>query len=538
MHRPLRTSGSIRLLQVENAKSEQLIYKLVTSSIEKARDRFYALSYTWREPGIEDVIIVNGQKVLIRNNLFQFLQQLHRMEWTGLLWVDAICIDQSDIADRNHQVSLMRNIYAAARRVFVWLGPSSPTIDRFFTRCQEDFRGLSLGGLNDDIVNHDDLAALLEIVRRPYWNRIWIVQELYVGRRAFLWCGENFMLLQQMKRLVCEDWALGIFDKEDFVRDVMSRYVDVPWQGSDVVRWGFIAHLFWDYQANPDKTPHRGLSKLIYTFGHMDCQDRHDRVYALLGMSTSSEATDHSEPLKVDYEEPLTSLLVRTLDVCRRNGEVTDLSAAVDLAIFLNIHPSMSNEDSKLSINVYQPFIGAVPVDLKALDGQALVDAQVSGEITHSGIYDWLHSPSLAYCPIFSEDKVIVDSARVQPGDKLYSISPAMASINSDLRPADHDDIVLAVRQEGHDAYLVDVGIFRRTYVDGAQRSTSTFANQHQTTKLLQWRKVMEQHLGTARLTESAAEEALIITMDLALCDRLAQALRGAANSWKDGNWA
>jgi hypothetical protein len=103
--------------------------------------RFTALSYVWGDPtrthrlplpvpsqrladpshnGTAEGIQVHMQ---ITYNLHTALTRLRRQRWAGSLWVDALCINQGDIQEKNVQVPLMSRIYRSAERVLVWLGP-------------------------------------------------------------------------------------------------------------------------------------------------------------------------------------------------------------------------------------------------------------------------------------------------------------------------------------------------------------------------------------------------------------------------------
>ena len=83
-----------------------------------------ALSYTWGKGKAENSVTVNGAPFHIRQNLWEFLQQEssdQAREGTRLLWIDALCINQTSIAEKNHQVALMGEIYTRTSKVIVWL---------------------------------------------------------------------------------------------------------------------------------------------------------------------------------------------------------------------------------------------------------------------------------------------------------------------------------------------------------------------------------------------------------------------------------
>jgi len=86
---------------------------------------YEALSYTWGSSGTDIHIELDGQDSSIRPNLAYALAALRRSE-PRVLWVDALCINQNNIHERNHQVEQMGEIYRQARRVLAWLGRPSP----------------------------------------------------------------------------------------------------------------------------------------------------------------------------------------------------------------------------------------------------------------------------------------------------------------------------------------------------------------------------------------------------------------------------
>lgn len=84
--------------------------------------RYKALSYVWGDPNITDVVDVNGFDFPVTTNLFSALQVLRQKYTSVSLWIDALCINQDDIPERNHQVNQMRAIYKDAEEVIAWLG--------------------------------------------------------------------------------------------------------------------------------------------------------------------------------------------------------------------------------------------------------------------------------------------------------------------------------------------------------------------------------------------------------------------------------
>ena len=84
---------------------------------------YEALSYTWGDASQRCDILVNGTGQSVTLSLQCALRHLRFQDSSRRIWVDSICIDQSNDTERQHQVQLMRHIYQGASRVVVWLGP-------------------------------------------------------------------------------------------------------------------------------------------------------------------------------------------------------------------------------------------------------------------------------------------------------------------------------------------------------------------------------------------------------------------------------
>jgi hypothetical protein len=94
------------------------------------------------------------------------------------LWADAICIDQLNTQERNHQVGLMREIYTLAKQTVVFLGDSN-------THCERVLNGLIHSKMNDELRQ----LAVTQILSRPWFTRVWIYQELVLSKEVWVQCG-------------------------------------------------------------------------------------------------------------------------------------------------------------------------------------------------------------------------------------------------------------------------------------------------------------------------------------------------------------
>ena len=166
---------------------------------------YEALSYTWGDESHRRYISVNDQRFSVTSNLWAALRYLRHTSETRHLWIDAVCINQRNVTEKNFMVSQMHVIYHNAKRVIAWLG--DPTLKseqafRFLTKHMsegsqmgEDQEGWQAVVQNSKPMRNVDLStwdAFLDIFGRPWWGRAWIVQEVLCSRAGWtLMCGPS-----------------------------------------------------------------------------------------------------------------------------------------------------------------------------------------------------------------------------------------------------------------------------------------------------------------------------------------------------------
>ncbi|KAI3400801.1 hypothetical protein diail_2010 [Diaporthe ilicicola] len=203
------------------------------------------------------------------------------MKKPRLFWIDAICIDQNNVNERNHQVGLMKQIYSMASNVYIWLGPESEN-----SRLAMDF--LANEGTKplkrqvDDyrpIWDMPEGKAIRDLCERPYWSRMWIIQEIIHANRLTVWCGSQRLDWPVFDRLYLTLKALqetNSIDRHEFAMDILQSPAFVMlWQR---------AH--WRHPETP--TPK--LQTLIEIFQSWNCTDLRDKVYALVSMADEKTA--------------------------------------------------------------------------------------------------------------------------------------------------------------------------------------------------------------------------------------------------------
>lgn len=301
-HKPLDLEGhSFRLLRlckagVGNVRCEVIHAHLDDESILE----YEALSYTWGGLHKGREIEIDESMMTVTHNLWLALQSLRRIDQDRILWIDAICIDQNNEKERGHQVRQMGSIYAKAEQVLIWLGPATPETDillddmsRFDKQsaqhaCRDwkvtDERWQKLSCL-EDLTDSGGMIRMMparqETLRRlldqPWFERVWIIQEVANARAARVVCGTKSVLARTFALF---PHLLGV------PRSLHCQAV------LDVMPGPTRKHSWW--------TENHDLGTLLLRLRHSQASDPRDKVYALLGISSDRFAAGFPGP---DYEK-------------------------------------------------------------------------------------------------------------------------------------------------------------------------------------------------------------------------------------------
>lgn len=199
---PERSLRLLTLLAAEDGNADSQLRGHICSYTREGTPDYTPISYTWGTQSPTSVLILKTPKqpewarFYIRPNLEALLTQYRREPDKPAIWVDAICIDQQNDKEKNHQVQHIDKIYRD-RDTFVWLGEQPDTSDavmdlidrqRQFTKqvVNEDgtsswFHHTTEGSLKD-LDYMQSRAALKEFFSRPWFTRRWIVQEYVLSR--------------------------------------------------------------------------------------------------------------------------------------------------------------------------------------------------------------------------------------------------------------------------------------------------------------------------------------------------------------------
>ena len=295
-------SASVRFVSIQQGVPNDVIYCKVFEGWvdeEEAGMPYEALSYTWGDTEPRTEIFVDGGKLSITRNLFEALHQLRYEDQDRVMWIDAICINQKDEKERGHQVKHMSKIYKQAERVLIWLGLAGHLTDHVMDIMNSIQRKTLKLGHNAELDKQpalkNDLADLREgidglhnLLQRPWFRRIWTLQEVAYAQRAVIWCGKKYI---SSRTFAIVPRLVGIAPSPhcQAVLEIMPTHV------RNTPRW-------------PGK---RDLRTLLVRFGESEASDPRDMVYALLNLS--SDACESTQ-LTPDYMKSSSQVIIDTIN--------------------------------------------------------------------------------------------------------------------------------------------------------------------------------------------------------------------------------
>lgn len=207
-YKPLDTDrNEIRLLTLLSSGKDSI----VRCSLEHASlinpPEFCALSYCWGDATNTTEIIINDNSVQVTTNLESALRHL-RAKNLSTLWVDAVCINQKDKAEKNQQLLWMGAIYRRAQEVHAWVGEEGEDFRRAFPLGDNEGEDLKevfpwpLAEPESKQWNEERSTALVTFLSRPYWTRVWVIQELALSQTAIIHCGPHNMDWEKLAAIV------------------------------------------------------------------------------------------------------------------------------------------------------------------------------------------------------------------------------------------------------------------------------------------------------------------------------------------------
>lgn len=278
-----------------------------TALLKTSVPEYEALSYTWGSAKRRACVYIQeaeGESTLsITQNLAEALQELRYEDKPRTLWIDAICVDQSNIPERGHQVIRMADIYPQASRVVIWLGPERHDsalvmreLDALGSTVEVDWGVVQIKPLSGDdyeqwsneplpfmkdrkmlasiqnslyqsLKEQRMFVSLGSLLYRSWFTRLWIWQEIRLaGRNAQILCGGKSMLWDTFRNAM-----MCLSDKRQLLPSHLAIGIQ---QLTEICNY---TH------------PLGNLDFLLCSTRYSQCSDERDRIYAVLNLSYDFE---------------------------------------------------------------------------------------------------------------------------------------------------------------------------------------------------------------------------------------------------------
>ncbi|KAM0418964.1 hypothetical protein ACHAPT_012122 [Fusarium lateritium] len=294
--------------------------------------KYTALSYCWGNPGSRVKVPCDGEVLNITTSLYEALAEVIKFSPNKALWIDQVCINQEDMEEKSEQVSKMNMVYDKAETVLAWLGPaiaSTPAAIDFVKKvgdiamptATDMFRWDSYGDEHENTklervekytqeqslelgIPFDDLTtwdAFSEFFDRPWFQRMWTVQEIIQARKAIVVCGPHSLPWEYVSaaaRWFCYK-AKAIHDRNSREVDGMcliTQMVQIPWRSKSGSE--YYPQLFGQ-KMRP--TCRWALRDLLERLRPRQATDPRDKVYALVGISEEDHRLWGDKGVVVDY---------------------------------------------------------------------------------------------------------------------------------------------------------------------------------------------------------------------------------------------
>ena len=313
---PQLPDGHIRVLVLAPPAEEdapgELNWVLVCDKLSNMHGKYCAVSYTWGNPAMTHRIRCNGKSLAVTENVHDAMKNLIGLfagnsivEGLPVLWIDAVCINQGNFAEREEQVKMMRDIYKAAKTTFVWLPVGRGASDEDLEKIGKGFTSMAMlremyhvqqfrdmvhnGKVSFDTLDHmkygekelrvpwENRDGITKLFTQPWFERIWICQEIAVSENAHVFDGTHIA-----------PWGL-FADSAEVVHSLGGLENSKIWESNEVAHdKTFVGNVrrLEKLRKSVKQETQTGLLELLNATVNFQSTESLDRVYGLLGLIT------------------------------------------------------------------------------------------------------------------------------------------------------------------------------------------------------------------------------------------------------------
>ncbi|KAH7385288.1 heterokaryon incompatibility protein-domain-containing protein [Phaeosphaeria sp. MPI-PUGE-AT-0046c] len=302
IYTPLPTADSFRLIELLPGMSgSPLRCNIILTRRSDMAGEYEALSYAWGEANFSQQLedLATMSVIRITDNLYHALQRLRLKDQIRLLWVDAVCIAQCNVQEKNHQVRQMSLIYREARRVVVWLGNDdsevfeqlacigrSPRISDTVYEDSDTIRYIAyISDAHFIVYRFCRLQDLEDFFARSWFNRVWVVQEYVLAKDLHIYLGQSSMSGEAFRQAITlrkSPSEKGLRVDYDKYR-ILHRTVRLV-----AFRDGHRAAQAYAKIGDFTTRNYLNIARCLILLERRQCTDSRDRFYAILGLPLST----------------------------------------------------------------------------------------------------------------------------------------------------------------------------------------------------------------------------------------------------------
>ncbi|EXF72947.1 hypothetical protein CFIO01_04653 [Colletotrichum fioriniae PJ7] len=309
-------SQQIRILELlPGSFDDEIECKLKTITPSAS---YEALSYVWGDANDTRTIKVQGETMNVTANLKNALRHLRRAGEVLDLWVDAVCINQIDNAERKHQVGMMDIIYRGAERVVVWLEYFGSFPDRHW-RIPD-----AQDANSNAFLTRATMFRLFAFLKsRDWYKRIWTVQENLLAKSVAHVCGKHVFAKGEIDSMAR---SFNTHFSSDRCCDIDALMPSKVFSGQSLSQemYPYLRQVRLVLKTAEDQRTSPGqlhFLELASTFRYRDATNPKDKIYGVLGL-TNSFTKDI-----IDYDATVADVYARAaISLIEKDGNLDVLS--------------------------------------------------------------------------------------------------------------------------------------------------------------------------------------------------------------------
>jgi len=359
----------VRLLRLAKGRRDDPIHcslkVMPISKLEGSQLGYQALSYAWGQDAptheifLQDVDLPSGdrqqeeyyrlaaaqavpRRFYLRSNLHQALKRLRSETVDFWFWIDAICINQQDDVEKSHQLAKMLDIYCNSWNVSIWIGEMNESesnqhpIDFIPMIVNLKLLDLMVASDKQDEKIIRSWVDFADLLKKPWFGRRWVIQEVAASRRASVHCGSKSInwidFADAVQLFVAKiDGIRAMYDKSELAKkdpDALSHVESVGANAivsmtNNVLRKaqdGSVLDRLWNIES------------LVLTFLHFEAADPRDAIYALLSLASDGHLVNRDKihpksltPLVPDYTKSALQVYIDFIRHCITSSGSLDI---------------------------------------------------------------------------------------------------------------------------------------------------------------------------------------------------------------------